>query len=205
LTEQELISQLQQGEEHAFKLLVSRYQDKVFNTAVGLLQQHGDAEDITQEVFIQVYRSVQQFKGSAALSTWIYRITVTKCLDHIRSKKRKKRFGFIVSIFGNDNQPLHEPADFYHPGVALDKKQDAALLFTLIDELPENQKTAFVLNKLEDLSYAEIALVMKTTESAVDSLLQRARQNLKKAVAAKINNTSQQRFLKHSSSNDIIE
>jgi len=190
LTEQELISQLQKGEEQAFKLLVSRFQDKVFNTAFGLLQQHGDAEDIAQEVFIQVYRSVSQFKSNAALSTWLYRITVSKCLDHIRHKKRKKRFGFIVSIFGSGNQPVYEPADFHHPGVALDKKEDAAILFKMIDGLPENQKTAFILNKLEDLSYAEIAEVMKTTESAVDSLLQRARQNLKKSVAAKINNSS---------------
>ncbi|MBL0358784.1 MAG: RNA polymerase sigma factor [Chitinophagaceae bacterium] len=190
MTEQELISQLQQGEEQAFKLLVNRYQDKVFNTAFGLLQQHGDAEDIAQEVFIQVYRSVHQFKGAAALSTWLYRITVTKCLDHIRSKKRKKRFGFTVSMFGADNQPVYEAANFHHPGVALDKKEDAAMLFKMIDDLPENQKTAFVLNKLEDLSYLEIARIMKTTESAVDSLLQRARQNLKKAVAAKINNSS---------------
>jgi len=190
LTEQELISRLQKGDEQAYKLLVSLYQDKVFNTAVGLLQQHGDAEDIAQEVFIQVYRSVPQFKGAAALSTWIYRITVTKCLDHIRSKKRKKRFGFVMSIFGNNNQLVYEPADFHHPAVVLDKKEDAALLFKMIDGLPENQKTAFILNKLEDLGYREIAAIMQTTESAVDSLLQRARQNLKKSVSAKINNSS---------------
>lgn len=190
MTEQELILRLQKGDEQAYKLLVSLYQDKVFNTAVGLLQQHGDAEDITQEVFIQVYRSVLQFKGASALSTWIYRITVTKCLDHIRSKKRKKRFGFVMSIFGNNNQLFFEPADFHHPAVVLDKKEDAALLFKMIDGLPENQKTAFILNKLEDLGYREIAAIMQTTESAVDSLLQRARQNLKKSVSARINNSA---------------
>lgn len=187
MTEQELISQLQKGDEQAFKLLVHRYQDKVFNTAFGMLQQHGDAEDIAQEVFIKVYRSVQQFKGASALSTWIYRITITKCLDHIRTKKRKKRFGNVLNIFGIGNQPVYEPADFHHPGVVLDNKENAAFLFKMIDNLPENQKTAFILNKLEDLSYAAIAEVMNTTESAVDSLLQRARQNLKKKILAKNN------------------
>ncbi len=184
MSEQELISQLQQGDEQAFKYLVAKHADMVYNTALGLVQQHIDAEDITQEVFIQVYRSIQQFKGEAALSTWLYRITVTKCLDFLRSKKRKKRFGFMISIFGQDNHPLYEPPDFHHPGVALDKKEDAALLFKLIDTLPENQKTAFILNKLENLSYGEIAEIMKTTASAVDSLLQRARLNLKKSASA---------------------
>lgn len=185
MTEQELISQLQQGDENAFKQLVTRYQDNVFNTALGLLQHYSDAEDISQEVFIQVYRSVADFKGNAALSTWLYRITVTKCLDHIRSKKTKKRFAFISSLFGSDNKLLYEPADFHHPGVVLDKKEDAAMLFRLIAALPEKQKAAFILNKLEGLGYNEIAAVMNTTESAVDSLLQRAKQNLHKQAAAK--------------------
>ncbi len=190
MTEQELISQLRQGDEIAFKQLVNLYQDMVFNTALGMVQQHTDAEDTAQEVFIQVYKSVKDFKEQAALSTWIYRITITKCLDFLRSKKRKKRFGFISSIFGNDNQPLYEPADFHHPGVALDKKEDAALLFKMIEQLPEKQKTAFILNKLEDLSYTEIALIMKTSPPAVDSLLQRAKQNLRKNLHVKFTNSA---------------
>lgn len=186
MTEQELISQLQQGDENAFKQLVIQYQDNVFNTALGLLQHYSDAEDISQEVFIQVYRSVQQFKGNAALSTWLYRITVSKCLDHIRSKKTKKRFGFVLGFFTHDNKPVHEPVDFHHPGVALDKKEDAAILFKAIGQLPAQQKTAYILNKLEDLGYTEIAGIMNTTESAVDSLLQRAKQNLRKQISSQL-------------------
>lgn len=185
MTEQELILLLQKGDENAFKYLVNRYQDNVFNTALGLLQHYSDAEDISQEVFIQVYRSIGTFKGNAALSTWLYRITVTRCLDHIRSKKAKKRFAFISSLFGSDDKILYEPADFHHPGVALDKKEDAAILFRLIAELPEKQKTAFILNKLEGLGYNEIAAVMNTTAAAVDSLLQRAKQNLHRQAASK--------------------
>jgi len=180
LTEQELIFGLRQGEESAFKELVTRFQDKVFNTALGLLQHHIEAEDIAQEVFIQVFRSIQNFKEESLLSTWIYRITVTKSLDHLRSKKRKKRFGFIISIFGDNNLPVYEPEDFNHPGVLQENKEDAAILFKVIDQLPGNQRTAFVLNKVEGLGYREIAAILNTTESAVDSLLQRAKQNLRK-------------------------
>ena len=184
MTENELIPLLREGDESAFRELVTRFQDRIFNTALGLLQHPTDAEDIAQEVFIQVYRSIHQFKGDSLLSTWIYRITVTKSLDFLRSKKRKKRFGFVYSLFGDDNKPIHEATDFNHPGVQKEQKEDAALLFKLVDELPETQRTAFILNKVEELSYREIAAILNTTEPAVDSLLQRAKQNLRK----KINN-----------------
>jgi RNA polymerase sigma-70 factor (ECF subfamily) len=152
----------------------------VYNTALGIVQNSEDAEDVTQEVFIQVYRSIDQFKGDARLSTWIYRITTTKALDHIRSRRRKKRFAFITSLFGPNDELVHDPVDFQHPGVALDRKEQAALLFRMIEQLPENQKVAFTLHKTEDLSYQEIAEVMKLSVSAVESLLFRARQNLRK-------------------------
>lgn len=180
MNELELIQQLREGDELAFKALVTTYQDMVYNTAMGIVQSSEDAEDVAQEVFIQVYRSIDQFKGDARLSTWIYRITTTKALDHIRSKKRKKRFAFITSLFGPNDELVHEPVDFQHPGVALDRKEQAALLFRMIDQLPENQKVAFTLHKTEELSYQEIAEVMQLSVSAVESLLFRARQNLRK-------------------------
>lgn len=180
MTEQELLLGLRHGEESAFKELVTLFRDRVFNTALGLLQHHTEAEDIAQEVFIQVFRSIQSFKGESLLSTWIYRITVTKSLDHLRSKKRKKRFGFLSTLFGDNNMPVYEPEDFNHPGVLHEKKEDAAILFKVIDQLPENQRTSFILNKVEGLGYREIAAILNTTESAVDSLLQRAKQNLRK-------------------------
>jgi len=182
LTENELILGLRERDEHAFRELVARYQDRVYNTALGLLQHTTDAEDIAQEVFIQVYRSIGGFKEQARLSTWIYRITVTKSLDHLRSKKRKKRFGLVSSLFGAGNEPLHEPADFNHPGIRAESREDAAFLFRLIDRIPESQKTVFILSKVEELSYREIAEVLDTTEKAVDALLQRAKQNLRKMI-----------------------
>ncbi len=180
MSEQELIQLLQSGDESAFRELVDRFQHNVYNTALGYVQNGADAEDIAQEVFIQVYRSITQIKGGAALSTWMYRITVNKSLDFIQNKKRKKRFGFITALWDDQNRPIHEAVNFDHPGVLYDNKQDAALLFNAIRQLPENQQTAFVLNKIELLSYKEIASVMQVSESAVDSLLSRAKENLRK-------------------------
>jgi RNA polymerase sigma-70 factor (ECF subfamily) len=81
---------------------------------------------------------------------------------------------------GDNNEPQYELPDFNHPGVALEKKEDAARLFKAISQLPDSQKTAFTLHKLEDLSYKEVSEVMKTSVPAVESLMHRAKQNLRK-------------------------
>jgi len=180
LNEFELIQQLRIGDEHAFKFLVETYQDMVFNTALGIVQNTEDAEDVAQEVFIKVFRSIDTFKGESKLSTWIYRITTSCALDLVRGKKSKKRFAFLQRLFGDGNEPLHEVPDFYHPGVVMDQKENAARLFKAINKLPESQKVAFTLHKLESLSYQEIGEVMQTSVSAVESLMHRAKQNLRK-------------------------
>ena len=178
MDEQILIEKLKQGDEAAFKQVVETWQNMVYNTALGILQNAEDAEDVAQEVFVQAFQSVKTFKAESKFSTWLYRITISKALDHLRRKKRKKRFGYVQSLFGAD-QNIEQP-DFHHPGVVLDNKERAAILFKAIDHLPENQKIAFSLHKLEGLSYQEISEVMKTTLSSVESLMHRAKNNLKK-------------------------
>ncbi|MEN9950079.1 MAG: hypothetical protein RLY85_831 [Bacteroidota bacterium] len=179
LNEIELISRLKAGDAIAFKLLVETRQSLVFNTVIGFLQNAEDAEDVTQDVFVKIFESIPQFKGESALSTWVYRVAVTSALEFLRRKKRKKRFGFLSPILGENNEPTLELPDFNHPGVTLDNREKSAMLFKAIRELPENQQTAFVLNKVEGLSYQEVAEVMKTSLSAVESLLHRAKTNLK--------------------------
>ena len=180
MTELELIQGLKNGEEAAFKELVETYKNRVYNTALGVVQNAQDAEDVAQEVFIQVFRSIHSFKGDAKLSTWLYRIATTRSLDLLRNKKSKKRFGLIQRLFGDDNEPVFEIPDFYHPGVALEQKENAARLFKAVAQLPENQKIAFTLHKLEDLSYQEVSEVMRTSVPAVESLMHRAKLNLRK-------------------------
>lgn len=180
IEETELIERLKKKDRAAFKNIVDTWQDLVYNTAIGILQNAEDAEDVTQETFMQAFESVSSFKGESKFSTWLYRITVSKAMDHIRKKKRKKRFAFIQSLYGKNDQPVIDPPDFFHPGVSMENKENAAVLFKAMEQLPPNQKTAFVLNKVEGLSYIEIGDVMKITDSAVDALLHRAKANLKK-------------------------
>lgn len=180
MDELELIERLRKGDEAAFKYLVDNYKERVYNTAIGIVQNAEDAEDVAQEVFIQVYRSIHSFKGESKLSTWLYRIATTRALDLLRSRKSKKRFGLLQRLFGEGNEPVYEIPDFNHPGVALDRKENAAKLFKAIGQLPDNQRIAFTLHKLEDLSYQEISQIMKTSLPAVESLMHRAKQNLRK-------------------------
>lgn len=180
MDEQILIEKLKQGDEAAFKEVVETWQNMVYNTALGILQNAQDAEDVAQEAFVQAFESIRTFKAESKFSTWLYRITVSKALDHLRRKKRKKRFAYLQNLFGPGSEAIAEKPDFHHPGVALDNKERAAVLFKAINQLPENQKIAFTLHKLEGLSYHEISEVMKTSLSSVESLMHRAKTNLRK-------------------------
>lgn len=162
-------------------MLVAQYQQKVFNTAIGMLQDHEAAEDITQEVFVSVFRSLLSFNEQSTVGTWIYRITVNKCLDHLRAKSRKEKKGFLSSVFGGDTLP--ERPDFDHPGIKLEQRENARYLFEAIETLPENQKTVFILAHIEELPQKEIADIMDLSLKAVESLLQRAKGNLRKKLA----------------------
>lgn len=178
--EVDLIDRLKKGDDAAFKVIVDTRKDLVYNTALGFLQNAEDAEDIAQEVFIKVYESIHQFKGESAFSTWLYRIAVTKSLELIRSRKRKKRFAFLTGILGDNNELKHDPPEFHHPGVLLDQKERSLVLFRSIAKLPENQRIAFTLHKVEGIPYQEIAAIMHLSVSAIESLIHRAKSNLRK-------------------------
>ncbi len=180
MEESDLIQRLREGDRTAFKILFENFKSRVFNTCLSYVQHTEEAEEITQDVFIEIHRSVGLYKGESALSTWIYRISVNKCLDFLRHRKRKKRSGLLVSLFKKDSTELQVDAPhFDHPGVVLENKEKAALLFKVIDNLPNQQKTAFILSQIEDLPQKEIATIMKLSEKAIESLLQRAKANLR--------------------------
>ena len=167
-------------DQEQFKQLYSDYKNIVYNLALHYLQHQEEAEDTTQEVFIKLYQQFQNFDASkASIKTWIYRITINTCLDQIKSKKTKKRFAFISSIFSSSESSDIE-STFYHPGILLEHKQQLELLLQKIEQLPEQQKTAIILSKIEDLSQQEVAEIMKVSVKAVESLIQRAKVNLKK-------------------------
>lgn len=184
MTEPQLIQALQQRQESAFKELVTSYQDQVYHTLLGFLQDAADAEDQSQEVFIRVFQQIGSFKGESSLRTWIYRIAVSQALDHLKMKNRKKRGRQVLGWLGFAADHAQHPAEFEHPGVKAENKEKAGILFRAVQKLPQQQQTAFLLQKLEGLSQLEIATIMETTASAVESLLSRARSNLKTMLTA---------------------
>ncbi|MEQ8523709.1 MAG: RNA polymerase sigma factor [Gracilimonas sp.] len=184
--ENDFIGRLKKQDQSAFKQLVNTYKDQVYNTCLGFLKNPHDAEDVAQEVFIQIYDSIDDFREEATLSTWIYRIAVTKSLELIRYRKRKKRSGFfqaMSSVFSEPDEEADE-SGYMHPGVKLENKERAAVLFNEIEQLPERQRIAFTLQKVEGLSYQEVADVMKLSIPAVESLLYRGKENLKKQLSS---------------------
>ena len=175
----DLIRKLQEGDQMEFTTLMDLYQNMVYNTALGIVQNEEDADDITQEVFEQVYISIGLFKGESKLSTWLYKITISKSLDHIKKKKRKKRFGVVQSLFGGSDVEKYSPVEFNHPGVQLEQKERASELFAALNQLPDKQKIAFILHKVEGQSYQEVAEIMNKSLYAVEALMSRAKANLK--------------------------
>lgn len=169
--ESDIIQSIAEGNEEAFAMLYERYSERVYNTALSYTKNVEEAEEITQDVFVKIHKSAARFKGNSALNTWIYRIVVNTSLNYI---KKKNRFTFFKNTFTPSRT-----VDFEHPGVLLENKENAAVLYQAMDSLPTNQKTAFILSFMEDLPRQEVANIMDTTLKAVESLLQRAKKNMR--------------------------
>ena len=152
----------------------------VYNLALHYVQNIEDAQEISQDVFVSVHESFTGFRQDAALSTWIYRITINKSLDFIKAKKRKKRFAFLNSLFFDNGAIKHDSPNFNHPGVQMEQKESLKLIFDCINSLPDNQRTALILAKIEQKSQIEIAAIMNMNVKAIESLIHRAKQNLLK-------------------------
>lgn len=170
-TNQILIKAIAEGDQNSFKQLYDLFSDIVYNTALGYTQNHEMAEEVAQDVFVSIYKNADQFKAASKVSTWIYRITVNTSLNAI--KKRKKHLNLT------DESALINVPDFNHPGILMEKKEDAAALFKCIYALSEKQQTAFILSYIEDLPRQEVADIMQITLKATESLLQRAKGNLR--------------------------
>ena len=164
---------------HEFHLLV-------FNMALNYLQNTEDAEEVTQDVFVKISNSLNNFNQKSSHKTWIYRITINQCLDFLKQKNSQKRF-FIFGKKSQNEQEYLNTSTFEHPGILLENQEDAALLFEVINTLTENQKTAFLLSKLDGLSNAEIAEIMQLSISSVESLIFRAKASLQQKLAEKFN------------------
>lgn len=169
---------------YTFNQIYFEYRLMVFNLALHYVLNTEDAEEITQDVFVKVYNTIQDFKYDSSIKTWIYRIAVNASLDFIKRKNSKKRF-FIFGKKSTSEKEYLSVKNTEHPGVILEHKEKSALLFSVINQLPENQRTAFLLSKLEGLSNPEIAVVMEISISAVESLQVRAKKTLREKLGEK--------------------
>ena len=177
MNEISLIDDIRQGNVHRYEELVKCHQQQVFRICMGFVHQREDAEDLAQEVFVKVYRSLHLFEGKSSFSTWLYRITINACLGHKR-KYSKRGFSALLELFeGKEPVSMTETVT---PEKLAETSELQRAIQKAVDTLPENQRIAFVLSKYDDLSQKEIASVMLLTEGAVESLLQRAKKNLQK-------------------------
>ena len=163
-----------------FETTYIEYKNLVYNVCLNYLKNREDAQDLTQEVFVKIHYQLDQYNPDlASLKTWIYRIAINQCLDFIKAKRTKKRFGFITSLFyPESNEPIHDVPQASHPGIEMEHKEELDQLLRIIYSLPEKQKTAIILSKIEDMPQKEVAEIMNLNIKAVESLLQRAKNNI---------------------------
>ena len=162
-----------------FDHIYREHSSLVYNLCLNYLQNSHDAEEVAQDVFMKVHSKLDGFRAESELKTWIYRITINHCYDFIKAKKRQKRFGFHLFIHTDVKEDSEVFSGFDHPGVQLENKEGMERIFKCINRLPERQKTALLLKTMDGLSQKELADVMGQSEKAVESLLSRARANLK--------------------------
>ena len=173
------IQELKAGNQDTFRLLMETYSRDIFNLCLGIVPNREDAEDITQDVFVEAFRSIKSFREGAHIKTWLTRIAINKCYDHLKYTKRKKRFAFMQPLYDKEDNPIEIPSNFEHPGIAIENKEHAKALYGAMGSLPENQQTAFVLYEMQGMNYKQIAETMALSVSAVESLLSRARGGLR--------------------------
>ncbi|MGC8803912.1 MAG: RNA polymerase sigma factor [Bacteroidales bacterium] len=177
LADEDIVTFVLEGHTDLFRILVDRYKDKVFHTGMGFLHNRHDAEDLVQEVFLQVYSSLSGFQHRSVFSTWLYRITVNAALNMLR-KKSGKSFINYANLHRDRPDTFHSNSE--NPEQKMIQEEGKAWLREFITRLPEKQRAALVLSYYNDLPQKEIAEILGTTEGAVESLLQRAKENLRK-------------------------
>jgi RNA polymerase sigma-70 factor (ECF subfamily) len=180
--EQVDIDALKRGDETAFKALVELFQDRVFHTCFGFLGNREEAEDAAQETFVEILSAIGGFRQESSLSTWIYRITVVTALQAIRKKRRRRQVALFFGAGAADDAlaSAHDSDENNHPLLRLENKERAEVLYKALSRLPEYQRVAFTLHKVEGLGHKEVAEIMQLTTSSVESLIHRAKTNLQK-------------------------
>ena len=180
MDEAQLIKGIQEGDRKSFQILVETHQRMVVNTCLAIVHNKADAEDLAQDVFLEIFRTAENFRGDSKISTWLYRIATNRALNLIRNNKRKRFFQSIEDTFTGGRNRASEISENHgdQPDRNITDQQRSDMLHQAIDRLPEKQRIAFTLNKYEELSYQQIAEVMEISLASVESLIHRAKKNL---------------------------
>ena len=171
MDEQQLVAQLQGGDESALAELMQRYRHPIVNFCYRLLGNAGDADDVAQDTFVRCYQTRHRLRPDAKISTWLFTIARNLCLDRLRYRKR------------HPTEPLENTPEPAAISNSVDNREIGATIATAIAQLPEDQRTVVILTEYHGLSYAEIGAIMKCSNKSVETRLYRARLELRNKLA----------------------
>ncbi len=185
-TDRELVDLAKAGEKQAFAKLVTRYQKRVYAVAFGILHNHDDAMDVVQDAFVKVHKHIGSFQGNASFYTWLYRIASNWCIDVRRRQARRPTVEFDETIGREggmassvDVAPRHAESN---PVENIARRELSVEMNKALNELSENHRVILLLREVEDLSYEDLAKVLKISKGTVMSRLFHARKNMQKAL-----------------------
>jgi RNA polymerase sigma-70 factor (ECF subfamily) len=191
-TDQNLVKRAQNGDSDAFRLLVERYQRKVFSIAFNVVRDREDAMDLAQDAFVKAFKSLDSFKGEASFYTWIYRIVVNLGIDHTRKSRRYKTVDYDDTLKRDDvagDGSILPSRLGTNPSKVLGRKELLDQMERALDTLSPNHREAIFLREIEGLSYEQMAVVMNVSKGTIMSRLHHARKNMQAALAPYMDGT----------------
>ncbi|MDR3207466.1 MAG: sigma-70 family RNA polymerase sigma factor [Oscillospiraceae bacterium] len=185
--ESEWVRQAAAGDRAAFEALARAYEKKVYSLALRMSHDREDAFDLSQDIFLKLYRTLPQFRGESAFSTWLYRLAYNVCLDFTRKRARRRELPLSPRPDGADSPPAEWPDLRYAPENEYEKKELRAAVAQAMDDLSPEHRAVLTLRDIEGLSYEEIAEALTLPTGTVKSRLARAREGLRGILVAQGN------------------
>lgn len=177
----QLVARALEGDLPSFERLVARYQNKIMGYAARMLSDREEAEDVTQEVFIKAYRSLDSFRGESSFSTWIYRIATNLCIDRLRKKKRSPQQAYSLDepMDKDEEKGSREIPDVStEPTRSIEKEELRARVREMVAEMPEKLRAVLIMCDMQGMAYEDIAKVLNCPVGTVKSRLFHARADL---------------------------
>lgn len=178
--ENKLVNKAVKGDNLAFEALMEKHMGIIYNIALRMTANQDDAEDMTQEIMIKIFRSLGSFKGNSKFSTWIYRVAVNTCLDELKKKKNKKHLSLDAEISGDDGENQIEiKDDSPSPEKLAEQNELRDMVAAAVKLLSDEHRAVIVLRDIRGMSYSEIAEILGCSDGTVKSRISRARAQLK--------------------------